>query len=130
MSKLTEFLAKRDTSITEEVRISEKIPFPFTIRPLTSDEFTQIQKECQRPMKKGKVEFDSARFNEKVILNGCVDPDFKKEEDVKAAGCVTPSQYLKKVLLPGEISNLVQAISELSGFDKDIEDLKDEAKNS
>lgn len=130
MTKLSEFLAKRDTNITEEVVVSDKIPFPFKIRALTSDEFTQIQKECNKPLKKGKFEFDSAKYNEKVILLGCVDPDFKSEADVKAAGCVTPGQYVRKALLPGEMSNLVQAISVLSGFDKDIDELKDEAKNS
>lgn len=130
MSKLSEFLAKRDTNVTEEVMVSDKIPFPFKIRALTSDEYAQLQKECNKPMKKGKIEFDSAKFNEKTILLGCVDPDFKSEEEVKAAGCITPSQYIKKTLLPGEMNNLVQAISQLSGFDKDLDDLKGEVKNS
>lgn len=130
MSKLSEFLAKRDTNITDEVAISATIPFKFKIRALNSDEYTTLQKECAKISKKGRSEFDSKRFNEQVILTACVDPDFKIAEDVKAAGCMTPSQYLNKVLLPGEQTNLVQAISFLSGFDKDLEELKGEAKNS
>lgn len=130
MSKLSDFLAKRDTNITDEVAISATIPFKFKIRALNSDEYTTTQKECAKISKKGRTEFDSKKFNEQIILTACVDPDFKNAEEVKAAGCITPAQYLNKVLLPGEQANLVQAISFLSGFDKDLEELKGEAKNS
>lgn len=130
MSKLSDFLTERNTKIEENVIISDKIPFPFRIRPLTSDEFSRLQKECNKPLNKGKFEFDTMKFNEKVALSGCVDPDFKNADDVKKANCTTPSQFLKQSLLPGELSNLVEAITKLSGFDKDIEDLKDEVKNS
>lgn len=129
MSKLSEFLAKRDTNITDEVTISANIPFKFNIRALNSDEYTTLQKECTKISKKGRTEFDSKRFNEQVIATACMDPDFKNAEEVKAAGCMTPSHYINKVLLPGEQINLVQAISFLSGFDKDLEELKGEAKN-
>ena len=44
-------------------------------------------------------------------------------------GVLTPEDAIKKSLLPGEIVNLVGFIQELSGFDKDTDELKDEVKN-
>ena len=68
-------------------------------------------------------------FNEQLIINYTVDPNFKDAEVVKKAGCMTPEQLVNKVLLAGEVATLVEEISALSGFDKDLEELREEAKN-
>lgn len=137
MTTLTEFLLQNPVNdVTDEVAISERLtnsetkqPYKFMIKAVTGDEFAEYQKLCLTYGKKGKVNFDNNRLNQLLVINHTLDPDFKNAENIKQAGCVTPEQYMKKVLLAGEIINLAQKISELSGFDKEIDELVEDAKN-
>ena len=63
------------------------------------------------------------------VLTCTVDPNFRNEEAVRKANVLSPEQLVNKLLLPGEVMELYRAISELSGFDKEPEELKDEVKN-
>lgn len=135
MSKLTEFLLNNTVeNLTEEVIVSDRFKvdgeiLKFKIKAVNPDEFSDLQKQCTKVGKKGKVNFDSKMFNEQLIINYTVDPNFKDAEVVKKAGCMTPEQLVNKVLLAGEVAILVEEISALSGFDKDLEELREEAKN-
>ncbi len=135
MSKLTDFLLNNTVeNLTEEVIVSDRIKvdgeiLKFKIKAVNPEEFSGLQKQCTKVGKKGKVNFDSKMFNEQLIINYTVDPNFKDAEFVKKAGCMTPEQLVNKVLLAGEVAILVEEISALSGFDKDLEELREEAKN-
>lgn len=135
MSKLTDFLLNNTVeNLTEEVIVSDRFKvdgeiLKFKIKAVNPDEFSDLQKQCTKVGKKGKVNFDSKMFNEQLIINYTVDPNFKNAEVVKKAGCMTPEQLVNKVLLAGEVATLVEEISALSGFDKDLEELREEAKN-
>lgn len=135
MSKLTEFLLNNTVeNLTEEVIVSDRFKvdgeiLKFKIKAVNPDEFSDLQKQCTKVGKKGKVNFDSKMFNEQLIINYTVDPNFKDAEVVKKAGCMTPEQLVNKVLLAGEVATLVEEITALSGFDKDLEELREEAKN-
>ena len=131
ISKLTAFLIENPVGdLTDEVVVSNRLAsFPFKIRGINGLEFAEYQKIATKINRHKKVEFDNKSFNELVILNHTVEPNFREEAAIKAAGCTTPEQFLYKSLLAGEISELAQKISALSGFDKDIEELVDEAKN-
>ena len=59
-----------------------------------------------------------------------IEPNFKDADSIKKAGCQSPEQFLYKSLLAGEIAELAQQISALSGFDADMEEMVEEAKNS
>ena len=93
-------------------------------------EFSNYQKRATKYGKNKKVEFDSKAFNEQVVLNHTVEPNFRDAEAIKKAGCLTPEQFLYRSLLAGEIAELAEKISALSGFDADIEATVEEAKNS
>lgn len=136
MSKLTNFLLENSVeNITEEVVISDRLKdengefLKFKIKALTPDEFSDLQKECTVVGKKGKVSFNSKAFNERLIVNNTLEPDFKDANFIKQANCISPEQVLNKVLLAGEVSALVEAITKLSGFDSDLDSLRAEAKN-
>lgn len=135
MSKLTDFLLNNTVeNLTEEIIVSDRFKvdgeiLKFKIKAVNPDEFSDLQKQCTKVGKKGKVNFDSKMFNEQLIINYTVDPNFKDAEVVKKAGCMTPEQLVNKVLLAGEVATLVEEISALSGFDKDLEELREEAKN-
>lgn len=136
---LQEFLNGNDVSnIQDEVVISNRLKNPetgelykFKIRALTEKEYEAARSEAMTlpKKKKDRVKFDNSLFNEKVIIAGTIYPNFKDADSINKLGCLTPEQYLHKVLLPGEISDLSGAITKLSGFDTDAEELIEEAKN-
>lgn len=132
MSALLEFLIENPVdNLTAEVIVSPRLAkFPFKIKGMTGPEFAEYQKLSTKIGRKKKVEFDSKKFNELVVLNHTLEPNFRDAESIKKAGCQTPEQFLYKSLLAGEISELSQQISILSGFDKEFEDEVEEAKNS
>jgi hypothetical protein len=118
-------------NLTDEVIVSARLAkFPFKIKGMTGPEFSEYQKLSTKISRHKKVEFDSKTFNELVVLNHTLEPNFRDAESIKKAGCQTPEQFLYKSLLAGEINELAQQITALSGFDKDIEDTVEEAKNS
>lgn len=139
MSALQEFLnANPVDNLTAEVLISDRFKdkegniLKFKIKAMTNDEFEEIRKKATKiDFKKGKrnVDFDARKFNEQVVINHTIDPDFKNAESIKKVGCMSPEQYLNKVLLAGEIAELAEQIQILSGFEKDMSDLVEEAKN-
>lgn len=135
MSKLIDFLVSNPIeNLTEEIIISDRFKvggeiLKFKIKAVPPDEFSDLQKQCTKVGKKGKVNFDSKMFNDQLIINYTVEPNFRDAEAIKKAGCMTPEQFVNKVLLAGEVATLVEEISTLSGFDKDLDSLREDAKN-
>jgi len=139
MSTLQDFLNSNPVdNLTAEIAISERFKdskgklLKFKIKAMTNDEFEDIRKKSMRvDFKKGKrsVDFNAKAFNEHVVVSNTTNPDFKNAESIRSLGCSTPEQYLNKVLLSGEIAELAQQIQKLSGFEQDMSDLVDEAKN-
>ena len=131
MGRLADFLCEHTVeNITDEVVISNRIPFKFKIRAINSEEFNSYRKLATSfDVKRKKASFDSKKLNEQIIINHTVDPDFRNAEDIKRVGCTTPEQYMNKVLLAGEAEELSQQIQSLSGFDLDINEAVEEAKN-
>lgn len=132
MSNLMQFLIDNPVdNLTDEVVVSPRLAkFPFKIKGMTGPEFSEYQKVSTKIGRHKKVEFDSKIFNEMVVLNHTLEPNFRDAESIKKAGCQSPEQFLYKSLLAGEIAELSQQISSLSGFDRDMEDTVEEAKNS
>ena len=140
MSLLQDFLAENQNidEIKEEVAISPRFKdkdgnlLKFKIRPMSGDEFGMFQKACTKINMNGKkreTSFDSGKYNVMCIVNCCLDPDFRNAEFLKKVGAVTPEQAVSKVLLAGEIVELGNQISSLSGFDIDINEEIEKAKN-
>ncbi|MGL5868990.1 phage tail assembly chaperone, partial [Clostridium chrysemydis] len=103
MSKLTDFLINNPIDeLTEEVMISDRFKdgdkiLKFKIKAVSPNEFSELQKNCTKVGKKGKVNFDSKLFNEELIVNYTIEPNFKDSDAIKKAGCMTPAQFLNKV---------------------------------
>jgi hypothetical protein len=139
VSSLQDFLNVNPVdNVTDDVVISDRFKdkdgnvMKFKIKAMTNDEFEEIRKAAASiSTKKGKrsISFDTKRFNELVVINNTIDPNFKDAESIKKLGCITPEQYLNKVLLAGEIVELSQQIQTLSGFELEIDELVEEAKN-
>lgn len=120
-------------NLTKKVIVSERLKNnPFTIKCATSKELDEYQKRCiKNPLDKKKMQFDTATFNELIVLNHCVEPNFRDAEWLKQAGCETnPRALLYKVLTAGEIANTAAEIQKLSGFGEiEQEEMVEEAKN-
>lgn len=139
MDTLQEFLnANPVDNLTDEVIISDRFKdkngniFKFKIKAMTNEDFEIARKKAMKlNLQKGKrdVSFDNRAFNESIVINNTLYPDFKNAESIKALGCMSPEQYLNKVLLSGEIAELAQQIQVLSGFEKDLSELAEEVKN-
>ncbi len=126
---LEDFLLGNLPILEDTVKVSDRIPFLFTIKAMDNETYKKLQDTHTTFYKKGRMKFDGTGFNVGLILECCVKPNFKSTEFVQKAGVVTPEDAVRKLLLPGEIVNLAAYIQELSGFDKDTEELKDEVKN-
>lgn len=138
MSKLQDFL-NRNAMISEEtteVPLSNRFVdengelLKFKIKAIPMNVYKSIQKECTKTNpKKGTTEIDVSTLYEKLVIEGTVDPNFKDVKSIEQSGCTLPSQYLNKVLKSGEVIKLSDEILTLSGFNNNMDELVDEAKN-
>lgn len=122
-------------NLTEEVIVSKRFKdkdgklLKFKIKAMTNAEFDEIRKAATTVKKGRKVEFDAHKFNLRMVINHTVEPDFKHADSIQKLGCSTPEEYVQKVMLAGEVTNLAEKIQSLSGFDISMEELVEEAKN-
>lgn len=131
---LVSFLQKNPIdAIEQEVSIPGRLAeFKFKIKPMSSKEFYKYQQIATSVIqgKNKDVKFNSGRFNELVILNHVTYPNFKDATLLSGAGVNTPEEYLNKFFLAGELANLTEEISVISGFQQTDTELEDEVKNS
>lgn len=135
MSALSAFLHPAVTREEKEVVISRRFlgedgkPTPFKIRSLTQEENAAIIKASTRQKKVDGQWQDSIDANElsaRTIVEATIFPDFRSAELCERYGTKDPVQVPGKMLLAGEFSRLIDAVSKLSGFDKSLDE---EAKN-
>lgn len=129
MKSLEEFLSLPDVSgIEEEVLVSKRLG-KFKVRAMTADDQAEYQKRSMIRTKDG-TELDRTKFMVLVAAGQTVSPKFNDAELLKKANCTTASDFIKKKLLPGEIAELANKISEISGFDtEDFDEEIEDAKN-
>ena len=136
MSKLLDFLTENPVdNVTCEFVIGDRFKdkngsfMKFKARAMTSKEYASYQKQALKVSNKGKSEFDLARYYELIVINQTLDPNFKDAEAISKASCARPEEFLNKVMLAGEIDTLADKIIKASGFNVDVEELREEAKN-
>ena len=128
MKNLEDFLALPDISdLTEEITV--KRLGTLKIKAIDSEEYSNYIKRSRKLDKKGNVNFDDTKFKLDIIADKLVEPDFSNADFLKKAKYNTAREFISAKLLPGEIQEISDKILELSGFDKDINDDIEEAKN-
>ena len=131
MDDLQKFLELPDVeNITEEVFVSERLG-KFKVRAMTAEEHGEYMKRARGKIdrKNKDVDFNSGKFSLLVAVGQTIYPDFSNAELLKKAGCTTATEFVKRKLKAGEIAELSQKICEISGFDSDINEDIEEAKN-
>lgn len=130
---LVQFLAKNQIEgITKEVNIGGRLKdFTFKVKPINQKQFNDYQTICTTIGNKNKsAKFNNGKFNELVIVNHVVEPNLRSTEVLSTVNANTPEEYINKVFLAGEIAQLAEHISEISGFGVTDEELEIEVKNS
>ena len=126
---LEQFLALEDVdNIQEEVFVSKRLG-KFKVKAMTADEHGEYIKRSRGKINKDGTNFDSTKFNLLVITGQTIMPDFSNAELLRKANCSTAAELVKKKLLAGEIAELANQICKISGFDTDINEDIEEAKN-
>ena len=134
MNKLSAFLnpvkpEEKEVYISDRFRDEDGNVVPFRIRPLTQEENDALVRKARRTKTvKGVTQeyVDSSILSGATVLAATVEPDFSSKELCEAYGVLDPSMVPGKMLLSGEYAKLMQEITDLSGFNINVED---EAKN-
>ena len=110
-------------------------PIEWELRALTADEDEEIRRASTRKVKTpGRSntytsELDSNTYLAKMTAMAVVYPDLKNAELQKSYGVMGEEKLLKAMLSAGEYVQLSGKIAEINGFDTDVNELVEEAKN-
>lgn len=121
-------------NLMDEVVVSDRFKdkegslLKFKIKAMSSNAFEDTRKRSMKMGRKNRVELDLQQFNSSIIIENTLEPNFRDAASIQKLGCMTPEEYLNKVLLPGEIVELSNQIQKLSGF-RSMDELVEEAKN-
>lgn len=120
--------------VEKEVMMGDK-PRLMKFKPISAAEGDRLRKQSRKTYNyKGQrmQETDADLFIDKLIVASTVYPDFKNAQLQDSWGVVGELELFKAMkakMSDGEFNQLAEFISELNGYDKDINDKVDEAKN-
>ncbi|MDO5565473.1 MAG: hypothetical protein Q4G59_02370 [Planctomycetia bacterium] len=122
-------LMEMPTRKIELPRLSEVMGETFNIRcqAIDGERYADIQRSAIDLNKKGGLRnINLYEMQVLTVIDGVVEPSMKDERLLAYFGCVTPRELVKKLFLAGEIAELSNVITELSGYDKtdDEEEVK------
>ena len=122
-------LMEMPTRQIELPRLSELTgePFKVTCKAIDGERYADIQRSAIDLNKKGALRnINLYEMQVLTVIDGVVEPSLKDERLLGYFGCVTPKELVKKLFLAGEIAELSNMITELSGYDKteDEEEIK------
>ena len=121
--ELMDLLLERNLQQTKEIVITgELAEHKFVIRALNSQEWNNNRKQCMN-ITKNSVDLDQGKLNALNVLAACVVPNFRDAGFISRAGVTLPIDLVYKVLKPGEIEKLANAILEYSGFGAELEEI-------
>lgn len=123
---------EKDVYISDRFRDENGNVQPFRIRALSQEDNERINRMCttEKTVRGNRIEkHDSAAYTNRLVLEGTVFPNFAAKELCDHYKVMDPAEVPKKMLYAGEFAALMKAIMELSGFNRDLSDIEDAAKN-
>lgn len=141
MNELTAFLKKNAAPVeTVKVAISDRFkdkdgkPIEWELRALTASEDAEIRKENTKTVSQGKrkpmvEKTDREMYLATMVARSVVYPDLKNIELQQSYGVMGDGALVKEMLTSGEYTELLSIVTEISGFDRDINEEVEEAKN-
>ena len=110
-------------------------PVEWEIKAIDSDLDEALRKECTKKVpiagKRGQFnqETDTDKYIGKMCVSCVVYPDLNNAELQDSYGVKSADALLKKMLLPGEYTELKAKVMEVNGYDMSMEELVEDAKN-
>ncbi len=122
-------LMEMPTKEVEMPRLSGVLGETFKVKckAIDGERYADIQRSAIDLNKKGGLRnINLYEMQVLTVIEGVVEPSLKDERLLAYFGCVTPKELVKKLFLAGEIAELSNVITELSGYDKvdDEEEVK------
>ena len=122
-------LMEMPTRGVEMPRLSEVLgeQFKVTCKAIDGERYADIQRSAIDLNKKGALRnINLYEMQVLTLIEGVVEPSMKDERLLGYFGVVTPKELVKKLFLAGEIAELSNVITELSGYEKteDEEEIK------
>lgn len=137
---LNKLFKSSDENPPERVITIQRIPIKLTVRAMTESNLEGLQKKYTITNRHRGVEtkeLDEDRYKRAVIAKAVIAIDgnpkvtFNSEQLTAHYNVTGGEQVVKRLLLPGEIINIIDVIYDLSGFyDKSVTEDTDELKNS
>lgn len=123
---------ERPSTIVELKRLSTIFGQEFKVmcRALTISKDEEIQNTCLKIDENMKTDIDLPEMQMLTIIEGVCDLDgkllFKNKELMDKFKTPTPKELARKLLLPGEITNLYRILQDVMGYGKNavIEEVK------
>lgn len=119
-------LLEADTVPEKTVKL-ERLGIPVTLRGLTGKQVFSIRERCtERKERKGRFteRLDEEQFNTALIATATVKPNWGDSKLLAKYSASGPEEVIKRILLAGELSALGDVVLDLSGFNTDLEDVK------
>lgn len=115
-------MPKREVEVPRLTQVLGE-PFRVLCQAIDGERYADIQKASIDLNKKGGVR-NINLFDMQVltVIDGVVEPNLKDKQLLEHFNCVTPKELVKKLFLAGEIAELSNVVTELSGYDKTEED--------
>lgn len=120
---------------SQRFRGKDGAPLEWEIRAVSSEENERLQRECQKRVPvPGKYqrftwETDASLYLGKLAAACTVFPNLNDAELQNSYGVMGADALLKAMLLPGEYADYALEVQKVNGFDADINELADQAKN-
>ncbi|MBZ9615294.1 phage tail assembly chaperone [Clostridium estertheticum] len=132
VEKLLKLDAGSITVPTQEVKIERLSTLVgedanFTCNAISLDAYNEVQSNSVILDKKGNIKgYNTGGMQLSLVLAGV--PELKSKELMDHFSSPTPEELIKKILLPGDVSNLAKVVSQLSGIEE-IETAGEDVKN-
>ena len=143
MSGLSAFLADNVLPAENEKYVVSKRflgedgePVEWEIRAISSAEDEELRRACRKrvpvPGKRGQYtqETDADTYIGKLAVACTVFPDLRNKELQDSYHVLGEEALLKAMLTAGEYSSYLEKVQQVCGFDADMQELVEQAKNS
>lgn len=114
-------------AVPERTVVLERIGIPVKLKGLTAKQVYSIREMCmeKRTVKNKPVEkLDEEAFNCQLIASATVSPNWGAPALLAKYQASGASEVVKRLLLAGELSALGDVAMDLSGFNTDLDDVK------
>ncbi|MFC4302983.1 phage tail assembly chaperone [Cohnella boryungensis] len=115
-----------DTLPERAVRL-ERLDIPVKLRGLTGKQVFSIRERCtERKEKRGQTieRLDEELFNVSLIAASTISPNWGNPQLLTKFSASSAEEVIKRILLAGEMSALGDVVLDLSGFNTELEDVK------